>query len=44
MEHEYRHLTNCSLNNVTYDMAFKNKQDSSDENTNFENFAHKFIL
>ena len=43
-EREYPHLTNCSLNNMTYDMAFKDKQDLSNENRNFENFPHKFIL
>ena len=30
-EHEYPHLTNCSLNNMTHDMAFKDKQDLTDE-------------
>ena len=43
-EHEYPHLTNCSLNNMTHDMAFKDKQDLTDENRNFENFPDKFIL
>ena len=42
-EHEYPHLTNCSLNNTIHHMAFKDKQDLTDENRNFENFPHKFI-
>ena len=43
-EHEYPHLTDCWLNNMTHDMAFKDKQDLTNENRNFENFPHKFIL
>ena len=43
-EHEYPYLTNCSLNNMTHDVAFKDKQDLTDENRNFENFPYKFIL
>lgn len=43
-EHEYPYLTNCSLNDMTHDVAFKDKQDLTDENRNFENFPHKFIL
>ena len=27
-----------------HDMAFKDKQDLTDENRKFENFPHKFIL
>ena len=27
-----------------HDMAFKDKQDLTDENRKFENFSHKFIL